>query len=415
MSTHLNLLLLENRASSRSRALKIAFQKTTILTSLLIALLSIREPNHQKSPLKEWSEARIFQALRLKCDLLEFPSTIAHLKDNFLTNKRVDDDHLRSIYRSSGLSHLLALSGGQTAPAAYIICLFLTFCTVMTTRLFISVLQSKYLKIFFAVSSALEILTLGFLVCLFQATGALSRALSSQSVELFRFLDRITVVQKSCQERWLSQIAQELAPWIIVWLIHKNPVHDLSFLLSLLGAKTVGLVSICCAPLNKCDTVRGSKSQILQYLEHTIRSIIYWVTVTAVTSALMCVFCAALWPIDNVIQKVQANLVAGPIVLFLVTPASLLILAWIGLSQDQPPTPMRAFLELGLYLFHEAALAFSSHDEPKPQQARTFLSLPFSGDWFEHPYLPLLATIVALSGAHWLHRALGAKTTNSCH
>ncbi|MEY2988761.1 MAG: hypothetical protein RJB13_2282, partial [Pseudomonadota bacterium] len=240
MRIHLDLSTQSPTSYQPTKALKVAIHKCLFLLALIAALLSVQESNHRKTLLEGLSNAPTFQYLRMKCDNLEFPAAINHLKDNFLTNKRVNDDHLRTIYRDSGLSHLLALSGGQTVPAAYVISLLFTHCAVMFLRIFTPFIKGRHLIALFFVASIFEIFTLGFLVCLFQATGALSRALSNKWTELLRFCSKFCTCNVSASERWIWKTQLELAPWIIVWLIHKNPVHDLSFLLSLMGARTAG-------------------------------------------------------------------------------------------------------------------------------------------------------------------------------
>ena len=415
MRTHFDLSIPSASAHQPAKALRTALYKCFLLTALLAFLLSAQGPIHQKTLLKEWSNTQMFQDLRTKCESLEFPATVSHLKDNFLTNKRVSDSQLRAVYRDSGLSHLLALSGGQTAPAAYVISLLLTLCTVTVLRLFAPVIPSKCLNSLFVTSLVFEFLTLCFLVCLFQATGALSRALSGKSIEFFRFYGRLSVADRSTAEQWSWHIAYEFAPWIVVWLIHNNPVHDLSFLLSLMGARTAGLVAECCARLNQVGTSSQLKSRTFIFITRLMRPIIFWVSVTSITSALMCLFCAWLWPIDNILQKVQANLIAGPIVLFLITPASLLILAWIILSPQWPPPLLSAFLEWGLSLFHEAAITFSGQTSAHPTRAHSIPHPTFMTDGFEHPYLPLLATIIAISGARWFVQEVSEKPASNSH
>jgi hypothetical protein len=182
-----------------------------------------------------------------------------------------------------------------------------------------------------------------------------------------------------------------------------------------MGARTAGLVSLWCAPLNKINSTAQVESRTFNLLTDWLRTIIHWVIVTSLTSALMCLFCAQLWPIDNVIQKVQANLIAGPIVLFLVTPASLIVLAWIILTPTWPPRLLCDFLEWGLSLFHQAALTFSERGGSQNEHQLSFPRTPLESEWFENPYLSLLFIITALSMAHWFHQALRAKLNNIGH
>lgn len=410
MSTRLNFFLSKNKGQIRLNALQEALQSCVLLAALITVLLSVNEPVNHPTLLKGMSDSGFFHAIRARSAEIEFPQTLEPLKNNFINNQRIEDDFLRKIYRDSGLSHLLALSGGQTTPAAYVISLSLTWCAVALMRVIVPVVSSNYMKLIFVFCFALELVTLGFLVCLFQATGALSRALSAKSIEFLNFTNRLHARDKSAAGKRLWKIFFELSPWIVVWLIHKNPVHDLSFLLSLMGAKTAGFVSSLCRLIFSTRSSSNTDETGMRIVFIWARKISHWVLVTSITSALMCLFCAPLWPVDNIWQKIFANLIAGPIVLFLITPASLILLPWIALDAGQPPQPLCVFLELGLFLFHEAALAFSSHADQRPTQSAGFVYNSNNLEWFNHPYLTLLLVIVALSGSLWFQQALQLKS-----
>jgi hypothetical protein len=191
-----------------------------------------------------------------------------------------------------------------------------------------------------------------------------------------------------------------LLPWLFACLLGKNPVHDLSFLLSALGANTAQVVSTAIQATwsDAGKIIPGEKSSLSRITIDAATRLVQWTLITALTSSLMCCFCFQLWPVSNIFDKVLANLLAGPLVLFLITPAALLVIACIALQLEILLIPVCYALDLGLFALVFLAESFS---DPKTLPPASTMQFPLAGasyEWFLHPYLGLCVIILALTG-----------------
>lgn len=377
------------------------------LAILILALLLIPRSPSGSTPLEQLSNTEFFRTLRAQCLSLESSVSVHELKDNFLTNERINDAGLRQIFQSAGLSHLLALSGSQTGPVSAFMCLCAVGFLVACLSVFRPFAEQKILTTIRLCGLLLELIVLACMVGLFQSTGALNKVLSSKITSLLIQPLKVSRTAPAIRGFIVDSRITLTLPWLIAFVLGQNPVHDLSFLLSTLGAHTAQLVSISVAILrsNK-DIVQSEKSQFL--LSACIKfagTLSQWIIITALTSTLMCLFCFQLWPVENVFDKILANLVAGPLVLFLITPASLLVITCIALNFDLGLTMASSCLEVGLRMLVVIGESFARESPTANRLATPFLRPGVSVEWYMHPYIGLLLLVVLLAGSlSYIHR-----------
>lgn len=232
---------------------------------------------------------------------------------NFLANERSLSFKQSLDFQNSGLTHLLAVSGGQISPVVGFFTVVIGSVTLFFFRRKIS------LQNLFALQNRFAFLTgFGFayvLAILFGATGALIRVVFLSYFARFPmilsailFLVRRTDVRSP--ETWTRSVAVIiLAFWI------GNPFGDLSFLLSALGAAVAGLVA-----QNLCILLPRSfsRSWIIDIFFH-------YIVLCAVTSVCVTLFLMPFLPV-SLVATTGANLIAGPLVQFVLTPLTLVLL-----------------------------------------------------------------------------------------
>jgi hypothetical protein len=346
---------------------RLSIPKILPLFCVLAVLFCLPQNTETSSVLKGWSELNIFQKLRADCLNYEIrdAQTFA-LKANFLANQKISDPVLTGQFRESGLSHLLALSGGQTHPAAMFVSQFLLFSFLTVTRANGAINFARFGRLLRFSAGLIQTSILMFLVGLYQSSGALNRSLSQH------------IVHCSCNAAILSQSANDsgnsrhlksfctAAPWLLGFLLHRNPVGDLSFLLSALGAATgrvtshsLGLLTGFFEESDLDDSIQNSGlPQFLQKICLTVLS-------GAATSAVMCLLTWPLWTPENIYQKVQANILAGPCVMFIVTPAALGVCLGALTGFAELSSVSHAVLEFGVRLLAQIAHIFSESHLPQ--------------------------------------------------
>lgn len=315
--------------SSILQMLRHAMKECTPLFFIVSLLLLNAPSSHEQTPLGHWANLDLFHRLRLESlNHSTANQEIFELQRNFLTNQKIDDKTLIEEFRSSGLTHLLALSGGQTAPATQMTCSILMTFILFLLRSSRFYNASSWLNPLRVVSFLIQATVTVFLVGLFQSTGALTRVLSMQLTLSFHASNVFSVTSKS--RTWHIPYAVILClPWIFGFLLHKNPSYDLSFLLSALGAlssRSIGQVvqDFLLQGSNSTNINKQKFSALKRWLQHGwILDFSAWCIGTAITSASMCLLTWPLWPPGHVIEKIMANILAGPCVLFLTTPATL--------------------------------------------------------------------------------------------
>jgi hypothetical protein len=208
-----------------------------------------------------------------------------------------------------------------------------------------------------------------FLVGLYQSSGALNRALSQHvtycsSRTAVLISDSTARHESSLVNAWLSP-----TPWIIGFVLHQNPVRDLSFLLSALGA--------VCSALNYTLISQAMRSQeseasfkkakashpnLFRFIQFT-QTICLWILTVSATSAVMCLLTWPMWTPNNIFQKIQANILAGPCVMMIITPASLGVCLGVITHLPVIAAFSHNLLEVGLTLLIAIAELFS-HSHP---------------------------------------------------
>lgn len=371
--------------------------------SIVIFVLLCLPRAHNPTPIEISTKIEFFLLLRENLSELTLNEQLNELKDNFLLNQKIKDRELRGTFESAGLSHLLALSGGQTGPAAMAVCFCCAFgflnglallgythrySLIHATRLF--VLLSKLLVIV-------------FLTCLFQGTGALTRILSLEISLLLLFWARQQETAISGHSTIFIASIDAIIPWILCSLLSKNPTDDLSFLLSALGSSTVMLISrVLSRILNQ--SVPPNTPIFRRLTIRATQLMTHWIATSSLTCVSMCLFCFQLWPIGNLSQKIAANLLAGPVVLLLITPAILAVIVTLSLHCEFLLKAALAFLDFALRLFIKIGEAFASTDSPTGMGASlTWVRPGESYSWNQHPYLSLILITLALMVLHqWL-------------
>lgn len=267
------------------------------------------------------------------------------LVTNFLANERNMGPQMNNSFKSSGTAHLLAISGGQVSFLAPVIALVLVKPIILSLLRALPPLQLLVLSN--ALRDVVEIASAAVCAAAFGATGSLLR----------------TGAQKIARATPLiSRVAHKIFPWgvlishasitkiaVLALLVPflGNPLQDLSFLFSSLGAGVLTLSS------QNLHTFSKKYPLALSGAVHTL-------TTTLVTSGTIA---ALLIPISNSnpANAIMANLVSIPLVTFWICPASLAIL--------MIPVPcaqefLLPILDTGLDFFAACARAFSQNTTP---------------------------------------------------
>ncbi|NBO37110.1 hypothetical protein EBU99_00840 [bacterium] len=384
--------------------LRKALRDALPLGIILLLLILFSTGKASLTPMSLWSQNQFFQHLRVQSMHLPFPQQLAPLKDNFLTNERIRDHRLQTTFRTAGLTHLLALSGGQTSPAALAVCrfIFIIIASALSARRAIALSENNFLRSLAAfISLSIQLFLLG----LYQATGALCRALSNHICHLLFWITLRSMQRENFSDAIIASRTLYCIPWILTWAMSQNPAEDLSFLLSAAGSLMARAVSLCWRYFSERHQLNANPKNPKCKIYSHIQSVFGWVIVTASTSALMCFCCWPLWPIDSITDKVFANLLAGPVVLLLITPFSLLLSFSLALQIDFLVQTASLGLQYGLKLFLCIASTFSHEDVlhsgftarvPVTQTIINAESPILNLDWQNHPYLWLLLEIFIL-------------------
>jgi hypothetical protein len=341
------------------RALLSAVLSTICLTAVMLFLGVLPTNRAKNTPLHHWSNSELFENLRHELISLPMQSDLEELKRNFLANQRINDPVIKQHFQSSGLTHLLAISGGQTGPAAYAVTHFiLLFCLVILNmkRKHVSTTLLKCVR---SCGAFLQWGLVFFLVGLYQSSGALGRILACTSIRFLYFNTREAKTEAASYASVLSCLWPAL-PWVVIGLVGTNPVVDLSFQLSLLGSLVLRLNSqIVTRYFEKLELRKKEKSHGSSRVEKHLQAFSVWVMVTAATSCFMSVLCSAYWPSNNTFAQMQANLIAGPLVLLLITPLTLAIDFVVLLNWDLPIPSLLRLFSISLLALKCTAEAFS--------------------------------------------------------
>ncbi len=261
---------------------------------------------------------------------------------NFFANDRVLGKAQSHAFKTSGTAHLLAISGGQVAFLAPVLSAFLAKPVLIFLARWVSPLT--LMTLLTRIKSVSEIFTAAICAAMFGATGSLLRTVMgkfSTAFPQFTSLSHSVFTSPSlASHKTLLRLL--LLPLLVPVL--GNPLQDLSFLFSALGATILVLSS---GGVQRLLGKRGATSFFVKSM-----------ATTAITSGTISI---VLSPIasTNPASSILANLVAIPLVTFWICPVSLLILLI--------PLPflqhlLIPVLDAGLTVFLACANAFSSEN-----------------------------------------------------
>ncbi|MEY4064920.1 MAG: hypothetical protein RIR26_1128 [Pseudomonadota bacterium] len=333
---------------------------TFSLILTVFALMALPKSHPRDTLLVLWSESNLFRVLRKELVTIPIQADLEELKCNFLANRRISDPLLKFQFQSSGLTHLLAISGGQTGPAAFALTHSILSIVILIwgkRQKHISMAALKFIRNGGAI---LQFGVVLFLVGLYQSTGALGRVLSFTTIKFFLFTAREANSYPASRAVWLSLLWPAL-PWLTLALIGQNPATDLSFQLSLLGGLVLKLSSHLVAGCLKENEKKGeNENNFASKMQKLLFTFSIWVTVTAATSCFMSLLCSVYWPSQNIMDQIQANLIAGPLVLIFITPLSLAIDFAVLFQWHMPVSFLCKLFSYALHALKCIAEAFSA-------------------------------------------------------
>jgi predicted membrane metal-binding protein len=257
-------------------------------------------------------------------------------------------------FQTSGLVHLLAISGAQIVPVASL------FSTIFASGFYYA-FRKRHSSIqlmlrIYKIKSTIHFLVSLFISLLFGCTGALLR------VAGLSFLSRIKFVQSLCENSYsiipnlIENTALKIILLILLSIFFGNVFINYSFILSAIGASCAELSGIFVySPLFKTD----GKNKLERIFGFLLQSHIGKHLISAVlTSALVGILLSPL-VYNSLLNSCLANICAIPIVTFLVTPLALLVLI-IPENQDLYFLTLKC-LDFSLSLFQKIASTFSDH------------------------------------------------------
>lgn len=224
---------------------------------------------------------------------------------HFLANKTQLPKEELIKFQSSGTLHLLAVSGGQIAPLIVLI----EFILIT----FLSFLLSPFLNTFALVQwiGSLKIIIqsfVSFVICIkFGFTGALLRVWGLSYLKNIYWIRKLAIFIYSKTYFFNNITFSRTFALCILISVFGDLSFNFSFLLSALGAT---MLEISWRIIQAFKRPRG-----LSFLTH-------YIYLTAITSFLTSIFLKPIMPM-NILDAISANLLAQPLVTFIITPISL--------------------------------------------------------------------------------------------
>lgn len=260
-----------------------------------------------------------------------------NLAVNFLVNQRTLSDEEKIEFQSSGLIHLLAVSGAQIIP----ICNLFSFILM---QIFYFLLRntchsSSLLKILFYFKS-LTVISISFLMAgLFSCTGALLRVAFLSSINDFLKSQKYISFVSIALPIFSDCTIRKFILFVLASALFGNIFADYSFLLSSIGALVLEIISI---------NLNFFFKKI--HYRYWIKFLFKGMLLSLCTSFLISIL---LYPVVRVsfVLSSFSNILAAPIVTFLITPISLILLF---IPQDTCLQPYILFVfdhSLGLLAF----------------------------------------------------------------
>lgn len=319
--------------SLKSQIIKAVLTSSLSYLLLLILLDNLPEGIKNEGMLKsifdlsEWTRQK---AVSVSQGLEE-----TNLALNFIGNIRKLSFQEAKTFQSSGLLHLLAISGGQIVPLANGISSLISY--ILFYSLFKKIKPQKLTKIIYSIKSIISLI-LSLSVCaIFGCSGALIRASTLNYMSKIYFIySQFSVFYKFipyCTPTTFNRFM------IIIFVTFSfgNVFLNYSFLLSAIGAA-------CTELANYISNHFINKTKILEIISTTVLTSI-------LVGIILCPFSD-----NNILNSCLANIAALPVVCFLVTPFSLLVLF---LPEQSFLFPyILNILDYSLFLLKKIALSF---------------------------------------------------------
>ena len=242
----------------------------------------------------------------------------SNLGINFIANGHKLSETERQIFQSSGLIHLLAISGGQILPIVQI------FCFIHAKLLFVflrgRMLPHKIMKYISRMNIISSFIISFFISLIFGCTGALLRV---SWVNFFRKMQLFSSMYKYVffLNRNISEIFfEKFIILIIVSVLFGNIFLNYSFILSAVGASCAEICSIMWICVGRC--------QLKFFLGKLAFSPFFKeIMITMLTSLAVGILLAPLTS-NSFMNSCVANVIAIPFITFVVTPLALLVLVF---------------------------------------------------------------------------------------
>jgi hypothetical protein len=266
----------------------------------------------------------------------------AALAINFFCNERALGKTQSSAFKSSGTAHLLAISGGQVAFLAPVLSAILTKPILILLARRVSPLT--LMTLLTRIKGVSEVLTAAVCAAMFGATGSLLRTTGGKLSSAFPPLTYVSHLFFTSQTMASHKSIHRILILFLLVPVLGNPLQDLSFLFSALGASILTLSSVAVRKL-------FCRRQLSGFLFQSLA------TTTITSGCISIVLC----PISNTnpLSAILANMVAIPLVTFWICPLSLLILLVPAPAFQHLLIPI---LDAGLSALLACAQAFSDEN-----------------------------------------------------
>lgn len=278
--------------------------------------------------------------------------TESNLALNFVGNIHKLTTFEKNIFQTSGLVHLLAISGGQILPIT-------ALCSAIISKFIFKFFHQKrppheIMKKCYFINSFVNFFLSFFIAILFGGTGALMRVSWMnflRKMNLFHFIyKKIFELQYIFEEVIFDKIILIFTASILFGNIFSN----FSFLLSAIGAACAEL----CAKLTMLLFSHGKKmfKKKKEFLWLAKSRVLQELSMTVTTCILVGIILAPLTN-NSILNSCLANIYAIPVVTFLITPLS--ILSLIIPSQNIIFPIVVNLLDICLGLLKQIAVIFS--------------------------------------------------------
>lgn len=283
----------------------------------------------------------------------------SHLAADFIGNMHKLSTDQSNAIQSSGLVHLLAISGAQLIPVAAVFSR--CFALPMYRGLRSSYSSIQLMLLLHVVKSVVEVTVAFALSFLFGCTGALLRVAVLRFLPDLRIFTPLKHFFHHCMPHLPSHTALRVCLLIAFSIFFGNIFLNYSFILSAIGASCAEL----CSRFLYSGFFKARGSGISQRMAKKLlkQTLVLHLISTVLTSALVGIFLSPLTP-NPILNSCFANICAIALITYWVTPLALFVLV----------VPQDGFiyryilksLDLGLGLFDEIAHAFSSTQTSVP-------------------------------------------------